>query len=115
MGVRELSEKSGGGRVRLYTRRSTGLADEVGSDAIPDVAGGEGDHGVAKPDRINSQVHIINTIQSFPFSSSYILLTHLHLLRLIASSSRRLHSLPQALPLTKKHLPWAGSGQTRPP
>ena len=30
--------KSGGGRVRLYTWRRTGLADEVRSDAIPDAA-----------------------------------------------------------------------------
>ena len=33
--------KRGGGRVRLYTWRRTGLADEVRSDAIPDAAGGE--------------------------------------------------------------------------
>jgi hypothetical protein len=33
--------KSGGGRTRLYSWRSTGLADEVGSDVIPDAAGGE--------------------------------------------------------------------------
>jgi hypothetical protein len=26
--------------------------DEVGSDAIPDAAGGEGGHGAAKPDRV---------------------------------------------------------------
>jgi hypothetical protein len=38
--------------VRLYTWRRTGLADEVESDAIPDVAGGEGGHGVAKPDGV---------------------------------------------------------------
>jgi hypothetical protein len=37
--------KAAGGRVRLYTWRRTGLADEVGSDAIPDAAGGEGGHG----------------------------------------------------------------------
>jgi hypothetical protein len=41
--------KSGGGRVRLYTWRRTGLADEVRCDAIPDAAGGEGGHGAAKP------------------------------------------------------------------
>jgi hypothetical protein len=35
---RELVE-SGGGRVRLYTWRMAGLADEGGSDAIPDAAG----------------------------------------------------------------------------
>jgi hypothetical protein len=34
--------KSGGGRVRLYTWRRAGLADEVGCDAMPDAAGGEG-------------------------------------------------------------------------
>ncbi len=33
--------KSGGGRVRLYTWRRAGLADEVGCDALPDAAGGE--------------------------------------------------------------------------
>ena len=33
--------KSGGGRTRLYSWRSTGLAYEVGSDAIPDAAGCE--------------------------------------------------------------------------
>jgi hypothetical protein len=29
------------GKVRLYSWRRTGLADKVGSDAIPDAAGGE--------------------------------------------------------------------------
>jgi hypothetical protein len=38
--------------VRLYTWRRTGLADEVGSDAIPDAAGGEGGHGAAKPEGV---------------------------------------------------------------
>jgi hypothetical protein len=28
------------------------VADEVGSDAIPDAAGGEGGHGAAKPDAV---------------------------------------------------------------
>jgi hypothetical protein len=49
---RESCWKNGGGRVRLYTWRRTGLADEVGSDAIPDAAGGEGGHGAAKPDGV---------------------------------------------------------------
>ena len=40
------------GDVRLYTRRRVGLADEGGSDAMPDAAGGEGDHGAAKPDGV---------------------------------------------------------------
>jgi hypothetical protein len=38
---RESCWKSGGGRTRLYSWRRTGLADEVGSDTIPDTAGGE--------------------------------------------------------------------------
>jgi hypothetical protein len=29
-----------------------GLADEVGSDAIPHAAGGEGGHGAAKPEGV---------------------------------------------------------------
>jgi hypothetical protein len=37
--------KAAGGRGRLYTWRRARLADEVGSDAIPDTAGGEGGHG----------------------------------------------------------------------
>jgi hypothetical protein len=49
---RESCWKSGGGRVRLYTWRRVGLADEVGSDAIPDAAGGEGGHGAARPDGV---------------------------------------------------------------
>jgi len=44
--------KSGGGRVRLYTWRRAGLADEARSDTIPDVAGGEGGHGAAKPEGV---------------------------------------------------------------
>ena len=47
--------KSGGGRVRLYTWRRAGLADEVGFDAMPDAAGGEGSHGATKPQGV---VHI---------------------------------------------------------
>jgi len=34
--------ESGGGRVHLYTWCRASLADEVGSEAIPDTAGGEG-------------------------------------------------------------------------
>jgi hypothetical protein len=37
--------KSGGGRTSSYTWQSVGLADEAGSDAIPDAAGGEGVSG----------------------------------------------------------------------
>jgi hypothetical protein len=35
--------------VHLYTWRRAGLADEAGSDAMPDAAGGEGGHGAARP------------------------------------------------------------------
>jgi hypothetical protein len=49
---RESCWKSGGGRTRLYTWRRAGLADEVGSDAIPDAAGGEAGHGAAKLDPV---------------------------------------------------------------
>jgi hypothetical protein len=44
--------KSGGGRGRLYTGGRVGLADEVGCKAMPDAAGGEGGHGVARPDGV---------------------------------------------------------------
>jgi hypothetical protein len=51
-----LLEKRRGTSASLYTWRRTGLADEVGSDAIPDAipdaAGGEGGHEVARPDRV---------------------------------------------------------------
>jgi hypothetical protein len=45
---RELLEKRRGTRASLYLAKA-GLADGVGCDAMPDVAGGEGGHGVAKP------------------------------------------------------------------
>jgi hypothetical protein len=38
--------------VRLYTWQRAGLADEGGSDAIPEAAGGEGGHGAAKPEGV---------------------------------------------------------------
>jgi hypothetical protein len=38
--------------VRLYTWARLGLADEAGSDAMPDAAGGEGGHGAAKPEGV---------------------------------------------------------------
>jgi hypothetical protein len=41
--------KSGGGRTRLYTWLRVGVADEAGSDTIPNAAGGEGGHGAARP------------------------------------------------------------------
>jgi hypothetical protein len=34
------------------TWRRAGLADEGGSDAMPDAVGGEGGHGAAKPDAV---------------------------------------------------------------
>ena len=44
-------EKRRGTSASLYWQRA-GLADEVGSDAIPDAAGGEGGHGAAKPEGV---------------------------------------------------------------
>ena len=44
-------EKRRGASASLYLRR-TRPADEVGSDAIPDAAGGEGGHGAAKPEGV---------------------------------------------------------------
>jgi hypothetical protein len=38
--------------MRLYTWRRIRLADEVGSNAILDAAGGEDGYGVAKSDRV---------------------------------------------------------------
>jgi hypothetical protein len=46
-----LLEKAAGNEGVFIPGR-TGLADEVGSDAIPDAAGGEGGHGAAKPDGV---------------------------------------------------------------
>ena len=45
--------KAAGDECVFITWRRTGLADEVGSDAIPDAAGGEGGHGAAIPDGVN--------------------------------------------------------------
>jgi hypothetical protein len=49
--------KSGGGRTRLYTWPRVGVADEAGSDTIPNAAGGEGGHGVAKLDPSGQLAH----------------------------------------------------------
>jgi hypothetical protein len=45
-------EKRRGTNASLYLARRTGLADEVGCDAIPNAAGGEGGHGAARPDGV---------------------------------------------------------------
>jgi hypothetical protein len=47
--------------VRLYTWRGAGLADEAGSDAMPDAAGGEGGYGAARPDGVIHR-YIFNNI-----------------------------------------------------
>jgi hypothetical protein len=44
--------KAAGDECVFIPGERPGLADEVGSDAIPDAAGGEGGHGVAKPDGV---------------------------------------------------------------
>ena len=48
---RELLEKRRGTSTSLYLAKGW-AGDEVGSDAMPDAAGSEGGHGVAKPDGI---------------------------------------------------------------
>jgi hypothetical protein len=49
-GGKELLEKRRGTNASLYTWPRVGLADEAGSDAIPNAADGEGGHGAATPD-----------------------------------------------------------------
>jgi hypothetical protein len=44
--------KAAGDECFFIPGERTGLADEVGSDAIPEAAGGEGGHGAAKPDGV---------------------------------------------------------------
>jgi hypothetical protein len=50
-GERGLLEKRRGTKASLYLARAR-LADEGGSDAMPDAAGGEGGHGVARPEHV---------------------------------------------------------------
>ena len=59
-GKREIERcwKSGGGRTRLYIWPRVGVADEAGSDTIPDAAGGEGGHGVTKLDPVIHRYHL---------------------------------------------------------
>jgi hypothetical protein len=49
--------KAAGDECVFYTWRRAELADEVGSDAMPDAAGGEGGHGAAKPHGVIHMVH----------------------------------------------------------
>ena len=49
---RELWEKAAGDECVFIPGEGPGLADEVGSDAIPNAAGGEGGHGAAKLDPV---------------------------------------------------------------
>jgi hypothetical protein len=44
--------KAAGDECVFIPCEGPGLADEVGSDTIPDTAGGEGGHGAAKPDGV---------------------------------------------------------------
>jgi hypothetical protein len=44
--------KAAGDECVFITWRRTGLADEVESDAIPDMTGGEGGQRAAKPDGV---------------------------------------------------------------
>jgi hypothetical protein len=58
-----------------------------------------------------ASIRLLHSHSPFPFSSNWILLT-LDLLRLIASSLRRLHPLPQALPLTEPTMGWFWADST---
>jgi hypothetical protein len=47
-----------------------GLPDEVGSDAIPEAAGGEGSHGAAKPDGVIHRYTVKVGLFQIPITSS---------------------------------------------
>jgi hypothetical protein len=51
-GSERVVEKAAGDECAFIPGEGTGLADEVGSDTIPDTAGGEGVTGAAKPDSV---------------------------------------------------------------
>ena len=44
--------KAAGDECVFIPGKRAGLADEVGSDAMPEAAGGEGGHGAAKPNGV---------------------------------------------------------------
>ena len=57
--------------MRLHTWRRAGLADEVGSDAMLDAAGGEGGHGAARPDRvIHRYTYLCNSDRKRPVANA---------------------------------------------
>ena len=51
-GVERTVGKASGDECVLYTSARVGLADEAGSDAMPDAAGSEASHETAKPDAV---------------------------------------------------------------
>ena len=55
--------KSGGGRTRLYTWPRVGVADEAGSDTIPNAAGGEAGHGAAKLDPVIHRYRVYPSVR----------------------------------------------------
>jgi hypothetical protein len=82
--------KAAGDECVFISDEGPGLADEVGSDAIPDTAGGEGDHGAANPDGV---------IYRFVFNRSYsgrewivIVLLSISILKTLSESRSRLYS-----------------------
>jgi hypothetical protein len=67
---RELWEKAAGDECVFIPGEGPGLADEVGSDAIPNAAGGEGGHGAAKLDPVIHRYVFNHTITSNRSSGS---------------------------------------------
>jgi hypothetical protein len=53
------------GDYSFITCQRIGLADGARADAIPNAAGGEGGHGAANPDPVNSQVPGLPLVVAF--------------------------------------------------
>ena len=63
--------KAAGDECVFIPGEGPGLADEVGSDAIPDAAGGEGSHGAAKPEGVIHKCLLNITYQITPGGQAF--------------------------------------------